>query len=145
MTTSVLRTIDKKGGLDRYLLETSEKNLFGKLAVQMRRNLEAKIEKIEPELGLPGVGMDGEAERVAKDEKEAEQVLINPVESNELVLIKKEVEKYEGEAMDLGMRKRVKSKKRVNKKKGVKASRRVSVNNTIGTLVTPHFSTSHST
>ncbi|RUS18148.1 ribosomal L28 family-domain-containing protein [Endogone sp. FLAS-F59071] len=137
VTTSVLRTIDKKGGLDRYLLETSEKNLSGKLAVQMRRNLEAKLERNN--LGLPAVEMDGEEELVAKDEKEelvakdekeelvakdekeAEGlVLINSAESNELALTNEEEEEEENEeeAKDPRRRiKRVKSKKGVNKKK----------------------------
>ncbi|RUP49148.1 hypothetical protein BC936DRAFT_143188, partial [Jimgerdemannia flammicorona] len=43
VTTAVLRTMDKKGGLDRYLLETKEKNLFSEKGVQMKRNLIAEI------------------------------------------------------------------------------------------------------
>ncbi|KAI9008745.1 ribosomal L28 family-domain-containing protein [Phycomyces nitens] len=36
VTTSVLRTIDKKGGLDKYLLETKDKNLYSEKAVSMK-------------------------------------------------------------------------------------------------------------
>jgi large subunit ribosomal protein L28 len=40
VTTSVIRTIDKKGGLDKYLLETRDKNLFSEKAVNMKRDLQ---------------------------------------------------------------------------------------------------------
>ncbi|KAG2177692.1 hypothetical protein INT44_008206 [Umbelopsis vinacea] len=40
VTTSVIRTIDKKGGLDKYLLETRNKNLFSEKAVTMKRDLQ---------------------------------------------------------------------------------------------------------
>jgi large subunit ribosomal protein L28 len=36
VTTSVLRTIDKKGGLDKYLLETKDKNLFSEKALELK-------------------------------------------------------------------------------------------------------------
>lgn len=39
VTTSVLRTIDKKGGLDKYLLETSDKNLFSQKAIELKTKI----------------------------------------------------------------------------------------------------------
>ena len=39
MTTSVLRTIDKKGGLDKYLLDTKDKNLFSEKAVELKNKI----------------------------------------------------------------------------------------------------------
>ncbi|ORX52014.1 hypothetical protein DM01DRAFT_235485, partial [Hesseltinella vesiculosa] len=36
VTTAVLRTIDKKGGLDKYLLETKDKNLASTKAVELK-------------------------------------------------------------------------------------------------------------
>ncbi|KAI7870225.1 ribosomal L28 family-domain-containing protein [Spinellus fusiger] len=39
VTTAVLRTIDKKGGLDKYLLETKDKNLYSEKAVSMKNML----------------------------------------------------------------------------------------------------------
>ncbi|ORZ18595.1 ribosomal L28 family-domain-containing protein [Absidia repens] len=36
VTTSVLRTIDKKGGLDKYLLETKDKNLASAKALDLK-------------------------------------------------------------------------------------------------------------
>ncbi|KAI8369661.1 ribosomal L28 family-domain-containing protein [Blakeslea trispora] len=39
VTTSVLRTIDKKGGLDRYLLDTKDKNLFSEKAVELKNKI----------------------------------------------------------------------------------------------------------
>ncbi|CAO3643451.1 unnamed protein product [Cunninghamella blakesleeana] len=36
VTTSVLRTIDKKGGLDKYLLETKDKNLQSLKAIELK-------------------------------------------------------------------------------------------------------------
>ncbi|KAI8139733.1 hypothetical protein BJV82DRAFT_693768 [Fennellomyces sp. T-0311] len=44
VTTSVLRTIDKKGGLDQYLLETRDKNLFSEKAVELK-NIVLKQQK----------------------------------------------------------------------------------------------------
>ncbi|KAG0747658.1 hypothetical protein G6F57_003396 [Rhizopus arrhizus] len=39
VTTSVLRTIDKKGGLDKYLLETKDKNLFSEKALELKTKI----------------------------------------------------------------------------------------------------------
>lgn len=39
VTTSVLRTIDKKGGLDKYLLETRDKNLFSEKALELKSKI----------------------------------------------------------------------------------------------------------
>lgn len=39
VTTSVLRTIDKKGGLDKYLLETRDKNLFSEKAIELKTKI----------------------------------------------------------------------------------------------------------
>lgn len=39
VTTSVLRTIDKKGGLDKYLLETRDKNLFSEKALELKTKI----------------------------------------------------------------------------------------------------------
>ena len=39
MTTAVLRTIDKKGGLDKYLLETTDKNLFSEKAIELKTKI----------------------------------------------------------------------------------------------------------
>ncbi|GAA5811355.1 hypothetical protein MFLAVUS_004788 [Mucor flavus] len=39
VTTAVLRTIDKKGGLDKYLLETTNKNLFSEKAVELKNKI----------------------------------------------------------------------------------------------------------
>ncbi|KAI9485552.1 MAG: hypothetical protein EXX96DRAFT_533896 [Benjaminiella poitrasii] len=39
ITTSVLRTIDKKGGLDKYLLETKDKNLFSEKALELKSKI----------------------------------------------------------------------------------------------------------
>ncbi|CEI91836.1 hypothetical protein G6F70_005701 [Rhizopus microsporus] len=39
VTTSVLRTIDKKGGLDKYLLETKDKNLFSEKALELKAKI----------------------------------------------------------------------------------------------------------
>ncbi|KAI8380617.1 ribosomal L28 family-domain-containing protein [Choanephora cucurbitarum] len=39
VTTSVLRTIDKKGGLDKYLLDTKDKNLFSEKAVELKNKI----------------------------------------------------------------------------------------------------------
>ncbi|KAG2173275.1 hypothetical protein INT43_004649 [Umbelopsis isabellina] len=43
VTTSVLRTIDKKGGLDKYLLDTRDKNLFSDKALTMKKDLQQVI------------------------------------------------------------------------------------------------------
>ncbi|ORY91839.1 ribosomal L28 family-domain-containing protein [Syncephalastrum racemosum] len=49
VTTSILRTIDKKGGLDRYLLDTRDKNLFSEKALELKgqitRSLQRKAEQ----------------------------------------------------------------------------------------------------
>ncbi|KAF1800278.1 hypothetical protein FB192DRAFT_1390893, partial [Mucor lusitanicus] len=39
VTTAVLRTIDKKGGLDKYLLETRDKNLFSEKALELKSKI----------------------------------------------------------------------------------------------------------
>ncbi|KAG2193159.1 hypothetical protein INT47_009592 [Mucor saturninus] len=39
VTTAVLRTIDKKGGLDKYLLETTNKNLFSEKAIELKTKI----------------------------------------------------------------------------------------------------------
>lgn len=39
VTTSVLRTIDKKGGLDKYLMETKDKNLFSEKALELKAKI----------------------------------------------------------------------------------------------------------
>ncbi|CAO3630701.1 unnamed protein product [Cunninghamella echinulata] len=39
VTTAVLRTIDKKGGLDKYLLETKDKNLQSIKALELKSQL----------------------------------------------------------------------------------------------------------
>ncbi|KAF7728348.1 39S ribosomal protein L24, mitochondrial [Apophysomyces ossiformis] len=39
VTTSVLRTIDKKGGLDKYLLETKDKNLYSAKALDLKETI----------------------------------------------------------------------------------------------------------
>jgi large subunit ribosomal protein L28 len=46
VTTSVLRTIDKKGGLDKYLLETTNKNLYSEKALELKSKLLNRI-KVE--------------------------------------------------------------------------------------------------
>jgi large subunit ribosomal protein L28 len=46
VTTSVLRTIDKKGGLDKYLLETTDKNLYSEKALELKSKLLNRI-KVE--------------------------------------------------------------------------------------------------
>ncbi|KAI8992211.1 hypothetical protein BDB01DRAFT_777505 [Pilobolus umbonatus] len=45
VTTSVLRTIDKKGGLDKYLLETKDKNLFSEKALELKGKIKKHINK----------------------------------------------------------------------------------------------------
>ncbi|KAI8065450.1 ribosomal L28 family-domain-containing protein [Gongronella butleri] len=47
VTTSVLRTIDKKGGLDKYLLETKDKNLASNKAVELKSLLLKQQKKAE--------------------------------------------------------------------------------------------------
>jgi large subunit ribosomal protein L28 len=47
VTTSVLRTIDKKGGLDKYLLETKDKNLQSVKALDLK-NLVLKQQNKRP-------------------------------------------------------------------------------------------------
>ncbi|KAI9282175.1 hypothetical protein BY458DRAFT_428836 [Sporodiniella umbellata] len=42
VTTAVLRTIDKKGGLDKYLLETKDKNLFSEKALELKAKISAQ-------------------------------------------------------------------------------------------------------
>ncbi|KAI7902596.1 uncharacterized protein BX663DRAFT_63433 [Cokeromyces recurvatus] len=39
VTTAVMRTIDKKGGLDKYLLETRDKNLFSEKALELKSKI----------------------------------------------------------------------------------------------------------
>ena len=39
VTTAVLRTIDKKGCLDKYLLETRDKNLFSEKALELKSKI----------------------------------------------------------------------------------------------------------
>ncbi|KAI9477103.1 hypothetical protein BDB00DRAFT_859421 [Zychaea mexicana] len=51
VTTSVLRTIDKKGGLDQYLLETRDKNLFSEKAVQLKNSVLKQQQKNSPTTG----------------------------------------------------------------------------------------------
>lgn len=43
VTTAVMRTIDKKGGLDMYLLDTRDKNLFSDKALTMKKDLQQVI------------------------------------------------------------------------------------------------------
>jgi large subunit ribosomal protein L28 len=38
-----MRTIDKKGGLDKYLLDTRDKNLFSDKALTMKKDLQQVI------------------------------------------------------------------------------------------------------
>lgn len=47
MTTSVLRTIDKKGGLDQYLLETRDKNLCSDKALELKSVILKELKKRE--------------------------------------------------------------------------------------------------
>ncbi|KAJ1817381.1 hypothetical protein LPJ56_001302 [Coemansia sp. RSA 2599] len=39
VTTRVLRTIDKKGGLDNYLLKTKDKNIASKFGLELKEKL----------------------------------------------------------------------------------------------------------
>jgi large subunit ribosomal protein L28 len=43
VTTAALRTIDKKGGLDNYLLYTRDEKLQSELAIRLKRLLEKKL------------------------------------------------------------------------------------------------------
>ncbi|KAI7878511.1 hypothetical protein K492DRAFT_149414 [Lichtheimia hyalospora FSU 10163] len=45
VTTSVLRTIDKKGGLDQYLLETRDKNLCSDKALEIKSVILKELKK----------------------------------------------------------------------------------------------------
>ncbi|KAJ9084544.1 hypothetical protein DSO57_1023429 [Entomophthora muscae] len=45
VSTSALRTIDKKGGLDNYLLKTSDENLASQWGSEMKRILQKKLEE----------------------------------------------------------------------------------------------------
>ncbi|CDS09130.1 hypothetical protein LRAMOSA10490 [Lichtheimia ramosa] len=47
VTTSVLRTIDKKGGLDQYLLETRDKNLCSDKALELKSVILKELKKRE--------------------------------------------------------------------------------------------------
>ncbi|CDH58978.1 mitochondrial ribosomal protein l28 [Lichtheimia corymbifera JMRC:FSU:9682] len=47
VTTSVLRTIDKKGGLDQYLLETRDKNLCSDKALELKSVILKQLKKNE--------------------------------------------------------------------------------------------------
>ena len=72
-TTSVLRTIDKMGGLDNYLLRTPDKKLDSALAVKTKRLLETQLEAVQrtalSELG----GGEGGAERRAPGRRWSEK------------------------------------------------------------------------
>ncbi|KAJ2156927.1 hypothetical protein GGF46_004864 [Coemansia sp. RSA 552] len=43
-TTRVIRTIDKKGGLDNYLLNTKDKNIVGEFGLRLKDRLLKKLE-----------------------------------------------------------------------------------------------------
>ncbi|KAJ1933360.1 hypothetical protein EC988_009145 [Linderina pennispora] len=45
VTNRVLRTIDKKGGLDNYLLETKDKNIASELGLELKHLLKTTLEK----------------------------------------------------------------------------------------------------
>ncbi|KAI9299224.1 hypothetical protein K502DRAFT_322432 [Neoconidiobolus thromboides FSU 785] len=47
VSMAALRTIDKKGGLDNYLLETSDENLKSQWGSQMKMELKKKKQEIE--------------------------------------------------------------------------------------------------
>ncbi|KAJ2358819.1 hypothetical protein IWW50_000796 [Coemansia erecta] len=48
LTTRVLRTIDKKGGLDNYLLETKDKNINSEFGLRIKQQLlEAQQAKLK--------------------------------------------------------------------------------------------------
>ncbi|KAJ2400519.1 hypothetical protein GGI23_001986 [Coemansia sp. RSA 2559] len=44
VTTRVLRTIDKRGGLDNYLLETKDKHINSRLGMDLKQKLKAALE-----------------------------------------------------------------------------------------------------
>ncbi|KAJ2556986.1 hypothetical protein EV175_001633 [Coemansia sp. RSA 1933] len=44
VTTRVLRTIDKRGGLDNYLLETRDKKINSQLGLELKQKLKATLE-----------------------------------------------------------------------------------------------------
>ncbi|KAJ2001655.1 hypothetical protein GGI04_001740 [Coemansia thaxteri] len=43
VTSRVLRTIDKKGGLDNYLLETKDKNIASELGLELKQTLQKTL------------------------------------------------------------------------------------------------------
>ncbi|KAK9709847.1 hypothetical protein K7432_008768 [Basidiobolus ranarum] len=45
VTASALRTIDKKGGLDQYLLSTRDTKLFSEFGIAMKRDLEVILQR----------------------------------------------------------------------------------------------------
>ncbi|PVU85423.1 hypothetical protein BB559_003550 [Furculomyces boomerangus] len=45
VVTSVLRTIDKKGGLDNYLLNTKDKNIASKTGLELKSVILAKLKE----------------------------------------------------------------------------------------------------
>ncbi|KAJ2064173.1 hypothetical protein GGH94_003663 [Coemansia aciculifera] len=44
MTSRILRTIDKKGGLDNYLLETKDKNIASQLGLELKQTLQKTLQ-----------------------------------------------------------------------------------------------------
>ena len=61
-TTHVLRTIDKAGGLDNYLLRTSDEKLDSDVAIETKRLLETQLEKAAGDLQLADEDADASAE-----------------------------------------------------------------------------------
>ncbi|KAI9502303.1 hypothetical protein GGI25_001589 [Coemansia spiralis] len=48
VTTRVLRTIDKKGGLDNYLLETKDKNIGTQFGIELKQKIKNALEQKKP-------------------------------------------------------------------------------------------------
>ena len=47
MTTSAMRSIDRAGGFDNYILKTSDRRLVSKAAIDLKKRMQAVIEMKE--------------------------------------------------------------------------------------------------
>ncbi|KAJ1678276.1 hypothetical protein EV182_004399, partial [Spiromyces aspiralis] len=59
VTTRILRTIDKKGGLDKYLLGTKDKNIASERGLEIKSELKEELKKrgIPWRSVIPSTGM----------------------------------------------------------------------------------------
>ena len=70
VTTSVLRSINKFGGLDEYLLKTTDKKLASQLALELKQRVKQAL-KAQKQLDGMNMKKDREEEEEEEEEEQA--------------------------------------------------------------------------